>query len=525
MKRVMTLACVVVLVAVACSSTDGDGTTTTAPAGNNTTTSVAEDPEEAIGPSLFIVEIDPAIQGAQIVGTTIVPSTVTRLDQGSVVDASDTFEAQTGVFVPPTNPSAGFADYPGIHGCRISTKHIFVHAEQIAVYDFLVGTPVDVPATYEVDDSLPSDGTTPFNDFVLVNLNEGVDPIEAVAAILADGGAAAPEYWFASSPRWRYGPGTVPITPGPALPQQAIESMAPTKVRVLDFFGQSNDLAESHHGDFVVGILTALGVPTESRHVGTNIGGGGTSEAVVVGMLASGELSNVSFGGHECSVIEGSSWTWSDGTTTRQVSIPDDINGNKTLGEILPLPPIMIPASQFGGLNAELVAAAGNDANDEDGEACHAEIFPARYASFAWPPDAQGQADTLVEGIVQNFQAKQDADLGWIKLPGVIDTSLWAAMSWYDILPPSIKDYYTGGEGGTPIHETVTSAGALAPTAVDDQTTEFTAAAKFSNCGPETVWAPGVGIVSKYGAETAIWGGTSFAAPVVAASKAGSPGF
>ena len=254
------------------------------------------------------------------------------------------------------------------------------------------------------------------------------DILELVASLLADGIPAAPEYAFAVTPKWKYGPVCPPVRPGPDIP--AIAPSLEGSVNIIDAFGEGDNDAAAFHGNFVEGIINRLGVGSEMKDVGfedSNF----VPEYEVVEALADG-VNNVSLGGHDCLASGG-------------FAVP---------------PPIGIAAALRETEDILVVASAGN-ASKKGGR--HGDDFPAHYASF--------------------------------------DSALMST------LDPAVQPYY-GDIAGK-----VVSVGALSATNSADYTR-----ASFSNCGDNTVWAPGVGIVSDYGSGTAVWAGTSFAAPVVAAA-------
>ncbi len=322
----------------------------------------------------------------------------------------------------------GFVEVPGIRGCFVARRFIFV--ERGALAAGISGITGISEGAYAERGPGSAGDFSDSSDVVHVGLEPAVEPMEMVRELLAEGIAAAPEYAFAIAPRWKYGPGAEPIVPGPEIPALELPRDAP-RVNVIDFFGSNTSMAASFHGNFIEGILGHLSVATDRSPVGPsdlNF----APELKIAASLKPG-INNISMGGHGCSGP----------------------------GGIVPAP-IGIPGALMGRDDIRIVASAGNDSTADE---CFVDTFPARYASFT-------------EGWIRTF-------------------------------PKAVQRFYTG------IARKVVSVGALSGTSQSGYSR-----ASFSNGGVNTVWAPGVGIVSDYASGTAIWAGTSFATPVVAAAIA-----
>jgi hypothetical protein len=333
----------------------------------------------------------------------------------------------------PGSEAHDFYQPPSLPGCFISSKYIFVDrkATDPSFPEYRSGLSISSGA-YGVESG---DFST---DIVHAEIAGGTDTLELVASLLAEGIPAAPEYAFTVTPRWKYGPASAPIVPGPSIP--SIGTSLEGSVNVIDSFGANANSAAAFHGNFVAGIINRLGVGTRGSNVGIADSNFAPEFAVATAIVQG--VNNVSLGGHDCVAS----------------------------GGVLVPPPIGIAAVLMDTSDITIVASAGN-ASTLAG--CHNDEFPARYASFD---------DALI-----------------------------------DTFDEAVQPYYRD------ISTKVVSVGALSGT----KSAEYTRAS-FSNCGDNTVWAPGVGIVSDYPDndlsanqyQTAVWAGTSFAAPVVAAALA-----
>jgi hypothetical protein len=495
MKRITILVLVVAIVVASCSSSGDDDST-------NTTATAATEAEEIV---TTVVEVDtvtttqPKTVGVQYPAVFIelmpeaasatLPPEMEIVELSTVNLVYDEYVDQVALATSQGLPPLALELPEGMHesewdarGCIVASDTVVVPTEYLPDPATVTGSTVDPPlatsaASFgEAERPLPSQ----IAGMSTVAVPQGKVAVEYVFELISQGIPAWPHYAAFVQPRWRYGPGSDAVVVEAGVIPDASSVEKSGTVVVIDAFGvhrtveDENGVSrlspESGHGEFVAGIVERMGVNVIHKHVDF-YGSSVSSEIAVAELIQEEGVYNLSLGTDECVVQEG-------GDLPGGGTLPLDLDGNGVDGELLALPPVVL-AKQIVEKNATVVAAAGNDSS---ASSCHEPLYPAGYmninTTLFGPPDPAG--------------------------PEVL-------------VPEILHDYYLG------VADLVLSVGAAVEPEQDSVGLGLPHQknrAAFSNCGDSTFFAPGVGIISDYppgGTGFAMWSGTSFATPIVAA--------
>lgn len=264
--------------------------------------------------------------------------------------------------------------------------------------------------------------------------------------------------------KWQYGPASiaraVPTNPLPVPPGD--DERVP--VYVLDLFGRVGDDANvvGQHGEFISGIISRMG----ARPVPINLDlkKAGTSATAVIAASIQPGVNNISMGTPPCLVNE-------DGRL--------DEDGQEFFPPLVVAAAIWTQSRELNEPSTYIAAAAGNRSDfainqqtkepiGDDPPVCGSQWYPAAFAdTFADPPTYASTFANDILGVVLS------------------QTGVSAVVS-------------------------------VAASAADTR-------AQFSHCGVNSVWMPGANVISDYNGGAAVWDGTSFATPQVAAQLAAQP--